>query len=1323
MKILQAENFPLLGKRLIEASAGTGKTYTIANLYLRVLLGDHALGMKPVDRILVVTFTRAATEELRGRIRDRIRQLYEDVLRLEQDPDDKEGQVDPYIKALIESTKENFYSSEHPNKLLLTQWLQANLAQMDESSVFTIHGFCQRILKQFAFDSGVGFESEMILDAQEYLRRAAQDYWRELAYPMDQEQLGALLGNVKNPEEVFWKVRGWLQQENIQLLPKAPVKDNSNLDFSTAWQQAKSSFEAAVNEWLNLSEQDVNDLLLNSGVSKQSFSKTTRPKRIAAAKSFFANAHFSGSIPDDVLALGQENLFEKTKKGDAPEHKAFRLIDQLAQHCDDMADVLPHHMLAEVKSKFWASMEQANLMNPDDLLRLLAHALRGAHGEALADHIRQQYPFAMIDEFQDTDSLQYEIFNQVYSKEDNSGLYMIGDPKQAIYSFRGADIFTYLKAAQSLDENSRFTLNTNWRSHSDLVAATNTLFSNHHEPFVLPGKIDFQPVLSAGNSDDGFFHYRDSSSGLGQEKNKPAPLTLLLNSEGTNRDHGRYNAAEMCAQSIHQLLLKGCLNKKDTIDSKLDSDNGSNKEYQSTPVTAGDIAVLVHNRKQAKLVKENLKKFAINSVFLSRDSVLNSVEARDLLRWLGAIAEPQNERLFRSALACESLDYDANYLAALLNDEALWEVELAQLYQLRERFNQRGVMAFIMAWLNLTPGCCDKSSSDKSSTDQSTIDKETANNKEPLAVRLRKQPDGERKLTNFLHLGEVLQQASRELGIQSGFYNTDGKGLLTLLRWYTERCQNALLNQSEEQQIRLESDANLVQIVTIHKSKGLQYPVVFLPFMWDEDNTTTRHGVIYHSEIPSQDSTETVLTIDTKPDDKAKQKHIAEVRAEAMRLLYVALTRAEQACFVQIENIQNRSKGVLINSAIGYLLEQKEVSIDALKERFSDAIDEGKLSLYYYNDWLAQLKNISVLENSKDAKTPELRLATFKGKVWDNWRLTSYSQLSKLDIGASSAEHSQGQPSAFDGSLNLLDSGTQFDIDAEDVSVNAASEQIDVSMLTDVDVGFDNEKNGNTELTPFDFPKGASPGTCLHGILENWDFVCADQLEEHVKKQLTFYGISDEFVPMVLTWMNQIVAQPLINAQCCLADVSEKDRLVEMEFYLPMTKIRAAGVMPLLGGRRLAFEPMRGQLKGFIDLLFRHDGRYYVADYKSNYLGNEIQDYQPAALKDAMEHHQYDLQYWIYSIAVDQYLSRRIPNYDYETHFGGVYYFFLRGMNGRSDGEGVFFTRPEKSQLEKWKAWLLGADAEIHNEMNKPMNSAVDVDNSPQDENQQLGLF
>ena len=1291
MKTLELESFPLLGKRLIEASAGTGKTYTIANLYLRLLLADFQfeqqlgqqsekgsnLCLQPVDRILVVTFTRAATEELRGRIRDRIRELYEDVLRLEQE---NENQIDAEFKALILRTQDNFYSDdpydqEQSKKLKLTDWLQANLTQMDESSVFTIHGFCQRILKQFAFDSGVGFESEMILDAQDYLKRAAQDYWRELAYPMEQEQLSALMAQISSPEDVFWKVRGWLQQDDIELLPKA----KSDVDFSTAWQKAKTSYDNAVKVWQDLTTQDLNDLIENSGVDKRSFSKSTRPKRIAAAKAFFTNGNFfNGKIPKDVLELGQENLFIKTKKGAAPEHHGFVLIDQLADDCEQMSAVLPHHMLAQVKAKFWASMEQANLMNPDDLLRLLANALRGSHGEALAEHIRRQYPFAMIDEFQDTDSLQYEIFNQVYSDEENSGLYMIGDPKQAIYSFRGADIFTYLQAGKLLDEDSRFTLNTNWRSHSDLVAGTNELFSRHSEPFVLPGKIEFQTVLAAGKSDRGYFHYR------GEEK--CPPLNFLLNSEGTNRDSGRYNAAEMCAKSIQKVLLKGCLQDKDEPLSS-----------EGKPVGAGDIAVLVHNRKQAKLVKDNLKKLNINSVFLSRDSVLNSIEARDLLRWLTAIAEPQNERLLRNALACESLNYDAQYLASLLDDEVRWEAELAQLYLLRDRFNQRGVMAFLMAWLEMKP-CIEGK--------YSQTEKQQA---EPFAIRLRKQADGERKLTNFLHLGEVLQQASRELGIQSGFYNTDGKGLLTLLRWYSERCQNALLNKSEEQQIRLESDANLVQIVTIHKSKGLQYPVVFLPFCWDEDNNSVRFDALYHTEksAPAKteessgkgDNTRSLLTINIKPDSDAKKKHVAEVRAEAMRLLYVALTRAEQACFIQLENIVKHlkagPKGLLLNSAIGYLLEQESVSIDALKERFSEIVDDGKLSLNYYSDWLDAVEKVPSLPQTISEDAAQLETAQFRGKVWDNWRLTSYSQLAKID---SDYVHSHSDLA--------LDSSSHFDSEAE-LLVSAVD---DVVVNTENDIA-DQGENEDKILTVFDFPKGATPGTCLHGILENWDFTDEDQLTEQIEQQLKFYGIDEEFNPLLNEWMQQVVAQPLLNAGCCLADVSEKNRLVEMEFYLPMTEIRAAGVMPLLNGRRLAFEPMRGQLKGFIDLIFRHDGRYYVADYKSNYLGDQISDYQPESLVEAMEHHQYDLQYWIYTIAVDQYLSRRIPNYDYETHFGGVYYLFLRGMNGKADGEGVFFTRPEKSQLAKWRHWLLGTD----------VNEKPPVQDA--DESQQMGLF
>lgn len=1245
MNILNAAQFPLTGQRLIEASAGTGKTFTIASLYLRLLLGDHPLGRLSTDRILVVTFTRAATEELRGRIRDRIRELYEDLLRL------KQGQ------ALPDSVAEWFERTEQQG---VEEWLRLNLSQMDEASVFTIHGFSQRVLKQFAFDSAIAFESEMILETQEHLRRAAQDYWRELAYPLTEEEARALLSCVAGPEDVYGRVRYWLRQEDIALLPQAEKSGVvAEKTFSDYWKDVSDIYLKGKTIWQTLNEADMCSLLESSGVDKRSFSKTTRPKRVKRALAFFSGQEtFSGVIPDDVLQLGQENLHIKTKKGEAPEHEAFRIIDQLSDSVALMRNSLPHHMLKHVRHLFLNNLEKAGLMSPDDLLRILAEALRGPQGEALAESIRRQYPVAMIDEFQDTDGLQYEIFSRVYRSEkneeghENCGLYMIGDPKQAIYSFRGADIFTYLTASKQLEESARYTLNTNWRSHSGLISATNALFSQNPAPFVMSDMIRFHPVEAAGKSDNGYLHLGDNTPLAGMQ--------FLLGKEAHNRDSARYSAADECASSIQALLKKGRLVDK--------------------PVESGDIAVLVRNRKQASCVKEALKAQGINSVFLSRDSVFASVQAQDLLRWLQALAHPQNERLLRSALACESLGFSADYLASLLDDESAWEYELERLYLLKDIFNRRGVMAFVMAWF-----------SGKLPED------------ETVAVRIRRHADGERAITNFLHLAEILQQTSRTLGIFNGAKGN--QAISVLLRWFTERCRDALLNESEEQQIRLESDAGLVQIVTIHKSKGLQYPIVFMPFSWDEDLDAVRGDAVYH--IERNDSS--VLAINTAPDDDAKSKHIREVRAEAMRLLYVALTRAEQTCFIQLENIRNRDKPTLSRSAIGYLLESSEVSIEHLQQRFTSCLKENQMAFHWYEDWM-QLLDQKPDINSEDAfeEITEYKARSFNGSFRDRWRVTSYSQLAQ-------AAHSDHSASSTDDTVIPEDDRIDWE---------AGNDLAEYEML-------------NTEAMPehssFSFPKGATPGSCLHGILENWDFRDPEVLCEQIEKQLTYYAISEEWAPLLNEWMPQAVQQPLINAGCSLSDIGLQDRLVEMEFYLPITELRAGGVAPLLDNRRLAFDPMKGHIKGFIDLIFRHNGRYYVADYKSNYLGDHLSDYLPEKLKAAMESHQYDLQYWIYSVATDAFLSQRIPDYSYEQHFGGVYYFFLRGMNGshneqcsspentlsdnalHDEGAGVFFTRPEYSQLMKWKHWLCGSQ---QSEQTSGTQSSEQADKA-QDNNEQ----
>lgn len=1289
MKSLNAASFPLKGQQLIEASAGTGKTFTIANLYLRVLLGHQSpVEALSVDRILVVTFTRAATEELRGRIRQRIRDLFESLLKAKTASQYDLNQLDDaFLQEWLEEV-ELFQRSQVAGDSSISstetispieQWLQANLSQMDEAAVFTIHGFCQRILQQFAFDTGALFSSEMILETQDYLKQAAQDCWRRQIAAIDEAEARYLLSQFKGPDEIASWVARNLQKPQMQFKPFL-----TNKNYGEIWAELKQVHTKIIAAWATAKQASAEQgsllqLIQDSGIDKRSYSSRNLPNWYQKLDSYCSSEEFH--LADDVVfRFSQSLLNEKTKKGDAPAHLIFELIEQLEALQLALSVQLKQQVFLTTRTLFYQALEQAGKISPDDLLRFLAEALNTdkhpEQAERLSSLIRQQYPIAMIDEFQDTDPLQYQIFNNIYGagNQDSSGLYMIGDPKQAIYGFRGADIFTYIEAKRALSEEQKFTLDTNWRSHTQLVQGVNELWQLTESPFIYDQDITFHPVNAAGKCDD--LSLVDSN---GQAQSN---LQCWTNAEPLKIQDAKLHAAERCAESIVALLKEKRLKWKDV------GNNENEQEIQSS-----DIAVLVRSHNQAALVKQALLKHGIVSVFLSRESVYESREALDILVWLQALHHPDNEGFLRNALACETLGLSANELHQVLSDELLWEQQLKRCQQYRELFHQRGVMAFLMKWLS------ESRLANFNFSDDAPKDEELS-----LAARIRQQSEGERKLTNILHIGEQLQQASRQLYHGGG--RLGGEKLGSLVRWLSEKCLSEQ-SGSQEQQLRLESDAGLVNIVTIHKSKGLQYPIVFLPFLWDDTVSIGRGDCIYHDENNQ-------LVNHLLPDDQAKKMQEREAMAENLRLLYVALTRAEIMTVVQIEKAISNKKSTLHKTALGHLFNiNAKDDIDAQLE--SIELSKGMKISYPELSYV----DASIRKSSQTKLDVSNILAKkFTGRWYDNWRVTSYSQL----IEGASHHTAVFKPEAANNVVDTEESAQEkFDHEAG----------MDLPSIASAN-----------ELSSLTFPKGATPGSCLHAILEYWDFVDLEQLSEQVAYQLQHYGIDDKWQSVVEQWMITVVSQPLTNAAhqtFTLNALGAENRLDEMEFYLPMNTLRASELEVLLSSvtqgasshehsshehsshehssgafkREFAFDEMKGQMKGYIDLIFRHkdgdDERYYVADYKSNHLGDQFAAYMPDNLNVEMQSHYYDLQYWIYTVALDQYLSKRIADYDYDQHFGGVYYLFLRGMsdqilqqgestdleggsNTTDQSAGVFFASPTKQQVDLWRKWLLSPE-------------------------------
>lgn len=1199
MNVLDINTFPLSGQSLIEASAGTGKTHTITGLYNRLLLAHSS----PFDRlsceqILVVTFTRAATEELRGRIRQRLLHSYEDSVRFQQ----QVPLVDHHLQAQFESL---------PETALLPDWLQANLAAMDNAAIYTIHGFCQRMLTQFAFDSGLVFEADLVLDADAYLHQACVDVWRQTVYPMGYDQARWLQGLFADPKAVLRWLRAWVARTDVNVLPK-----RSDQSLASLWQQAQQQFMLLQQLAAEVSAADIADLVFNSGVMGRSYTKKTIPVW-ADILLKYSHAKQMAPLPKNIERFTPNAMREKLKDGQSmPEHPLFDALQGYLDTLQSLPLVLKHHWLDDIRTRFFTLLQQAGVLTSDDLLRLLQRALHSNHGDALAQRIRRLYPVAMIDEFQDTDAIQYDIFSRIYPPVDDShqaeyGLYLIGDPKQAIYAFRGADIFTYIHARRVLPPQQRFTLNTNWRSESELVRAVNRLFLSHSNPFLYQKDIDYVDVGAAGRADD---------FALTIAGEKVAPLQCWLAPEPMNKAEAATWIAAQTAERIHALL------------------NGAG-QLGSRAVEASDVAILVRNRQQAGWMRTALATQGIGSVFLTHDSVFDSEQARDLLVLLMAASEPANERWVRTAIATRSHALDVITLQQLRDDEALWEAELAQFHEYHRCWQKRGVMALIMLWL--------------------------ANRQR--AVLLRQQTDGERCLTNMMHLGELLQAQSRRV-----------RGMQALIRWLGERMSPSAghdeQRKGEEAQLRLESDANLVTIATIHKSKGLEYPIVFLPYLW-ADVSDVRSGSVnsYYAE-----GLGTVLNL--SPDDEAKENQQREVLAENVRLLYVALTRAQYACFMPIAAaLDGRSKrAYLANSALGYVL-----NIPSQPDWSALLTKPQSCPVLPWPVWLAVRPSGAGHES---LAKPEASVSHWRAP-W-HWRVGSYSQLIAPGRLGHAIEHDSALPLHEQQSLT-------FDWDAEQQRTLSSAPAV-----------LDEQECAPLMSIALQFPRGAIPGTCLHAILEQWDFVDADALAAITTKQLSTFGLTEQWQEPVQTWLQRVVATPLPchangawQPALQLNQLTAMHRVDEMEFLLPIASLQADSINRLRHDERLSFDPLSGYLKGFIDLVFHHQGRYFVVDYKSNYLGDLSRDYQPALLNQSMRDHQYDLQAWIYIVALDRLLAARIPDYRPETYLGGVYYLYLRGMATEPETQserheaharsGVFYQPIDLDALDRWRRLLV----------------------------------
>lgn len=1150
---------PLIGERLIEASAGTGKTFTIAALYLRLLLGLGGEAAYPraisVEELLVVTFTEAATEELRGRIRSNIHELRIACLRGESD--------NPLYSALLAEIADK---DDAAKTLLLAE------RQMDEAAVFTIHGFCQRMLSLNAFESGMLFEQQLIEDESRLRYQACADFWRRHCYPLTRD-IAAVIHDVwKGPRDLLKSLDRWLQGEAPQL--KSPPAPNETL--AERHQQIIARIDSLKQQWR---EQvgEIEGVLENSGLDRRKFNRGNQGKWMEEVNAWAQEETLSYQLPDALEKFAQSFLLERTKAGgEPPVHPLFSAVESLLASSLTLTDLVLARAMVEIRDAVAREKRRRGELGFDDMLSRLDEALRGDSGETLASAIRQRFPVAMIDEFQDTDPQQYRIFRRIWRRQPETALLLIGDPKQAIYAFRGADIFTYMKARG--DVAAHYTLDTNWRSSPGMVGSVNRLFSLSDNPFMFH-EIPFLPVKAAAKN-KGLRFTVDAAD-------VPAMNVWLMPGDTVGSGDYQTFMAQLCATQIRDWLSAGQQGRALLW-----------RGETSRPVQASDITVLVRNRLEAAQVREALQTLGIPSVYLSnRDSVFETLEAQELLWLLQAVLAPERENTLRSALATSMFGLTALDIENLNQDEQAWDALVEEFSEYRQIWRQRGVMPMLRALM-------------------------TARH---IAENLLATRGGERRLTDILHISELLQEAASQLESEHA-----------LVRWLAQHIAEPDSNAAS-QQMRLESDKHLVQIVTIHKSKGLEYPLVWLPFI---ARFRKQDQAFYH------DRETFAAVLDLGQDEASLELAEAERLAEDLRLLYVALTRAVWHCSLGVAPLSSRKSGNsdFHLSALGRLLQAGE-AMDAagLAARLAD---------FCHGDIALQIPGELDLTpwQAPAATIPRLSARELQRRIADDWRVTSYSGL---------------QQHGFSGGQDLL---PRLDVDAAGVG----------------------EVVEEPQLTPHQFPRGAAPGTFLHSLFEELDFT-QPVPEGWMAEKLQLSGFDAQWAPVLTDWLGGVLKTRLPGPDIALNQLAARDKQVEMAFYLPIAQLLTAERLDALIRQYdplsadtppLDFRQVRGMLKGFIDLVFRHEGRYYLLDYKSNWLGEDREAYTRPAMEQAMRAHRYDLQYQLYSLALHRYLRHRLADYDYDRHFGGVIYLFLRGMDGQEGGQGIFTTRPVRPLID-----------------------------------------
>ena len=1210
--VLDPQNVLIAGNMMIEASAGTGKTYTITLLVLRLLLGvNENSAPKKLPEILIVTFTNAATAELKKRIYARIVDLklaFFRYLKNISDLTDTQAEIEDEALATV---IENYLMKQEALGVDVSSAISnaINLlieaeGEIDQASIFTIHAFSQRLLKENALDLGQSFSFELSTDLSELYRESVYHFWREECYPLDYQFAKMVHTYYGVPVS---SGGGRFQTTSLFSKIEALVRDPSLIE-ATRFDHKTSLYDLLAPQYAHIESvkqralqiftlEAFTQLVDVTGLKKQSY-RTDLIKKYHEAFMTWAKSDSVG-----LFAEAEKFSWSYMESRLGANGDLNKMPAALKALFEDLESIAPF----EVNALYYAASKvvkilqmlkrEAGVLGFDDLLTELNQKTESVSA-AFLQSLHLRYRAVMIDEFQDTDNLQLATFRRLFFDHAEIPFVMIGDPKQSIYGFRGADINAYLSVKLAVNDRADadrlsqskvedihadneaeniYTLNTNYRSGALQVNAVNHLFGSrgNSDPFKQKGIpfIDITTPESAQQtclvmphtqaSGMTFLEYIPNEDELSGSKNPTLSQPLF-----------RDRIAAAMAKEILAMLNSGQLQTESGI----------------RAIMPEDITILVRSGNEAGVIQSALRVLGLNAVYLSeRNSVFDPEESivADLYLFLRSLVFKHERKVLMQSLGSILYGFSVAEYETIISDPHLFETLLLERNELNEVWERHGVLAMIRAFMV----------------------------RENRLARMLALENGERFASDLFHLGELLQREA--------FSNGEA-----LLLWLHDKMFG--LDSSDGTEIRLESDFKTIQIMTIHKSKGLEFPVVFLPF--GLFTTTAKNAGVYVNE--KTNARKYLFSGEATADES--EYFANEAIAEDIRLLYVALTRAKFHTYVGFTkwlSAKTYEKNALAH-LIGIDTETKR-----LNTHFDDSIECRAVSAA---DLLGQ-KHFVAADLQEFSKTA----AVFERNISPLWRFTSFSNL----------------------------------------SYNAASSYFTPLLEDELEL----EDASGISLLPAEslFPKGAMTGNFMHALLEDYSpRELADKalLDAAVIENFSHLMRADK-LPLLtdelMTWLHDIFHAKLPLSRNLYEILESAQIIKELEFIFPIeNRVRKEMLNAVLNthlerdaSEGLQFDEIEGFLRGFIDLFFEVDGKYYVADYKSNTLGAYKHDYHIEQMRHSIKHAHYDLQYLIYSVAVVKFLRNQNPDFDYDRDFGGVLYFYLRGMEAGKE-TGIYYIKP-----------------------------------------------